>query len=121
MPWCSLLDATHARDLPRAAFSLQTTSPAASPRASRGLGKNRTPGCYRVSVNISGHFGRPIRWRRPTSEANSKRRGIAMRRALMGSLAVGALMSLLVRLVRTQTKDLEDTLTIWPIREETTR
>ncbi|HKA62499.1 MAG TPA: hypothetical protein VKH83_08745 [Methylomirabilota bacterium] len=44
-----------------------------------------------------------------------------MRRALMGSLAVGALMSLLVRLVRTQTKDLEDTLTIWPIREETTR
>lgn len=44
-----------------------------------------------------------------------------MRRALMGSFAVGALVSLLVQLVRTQTKDLEDSLTLWPTREETTR
>jgi hypothetical protein len=44
-----------------------------------------------------------------------------MRRALMGSLAVGALVSLLVSLVRTQNKDLDETFTLWPTRVETTR
>lgn len=39
-----------------------------------------------------------------------------MRRAVMGSMVVGALMSLLLRMAWTQTKDLDETLTIWPTR-----
>jgi hypothetical protein len=39
-----------------------------------------------------------------------------MRRAVIGSLAVGALASLLVRLAWAQVKDLDTTLTIWPMR-----
>jgi hypothetical protein len=39
-----------------------------------------------------------------------------MRRAVMGSLAVGALVSLVVRLAWAQAKDLDMTLTIWPTR-----
>jgi hypothetical protein len=42
-----------------------------------------------------------------------------MRRAVMGSLAVGALVSLVVRLAWAQAKDLDMTLTIWPTREGT--
>lgn len=39
-----------------------------------------------------------------------------MRRAMVGSVVVGALVSLLVRLARAQAKDLDATLTIWPTR-----
>jgi len=39
-----------------------------------------------------------------------------MRRAVMGSLAVGALVSFLVSLAWPQAKDLDATLTIWPTR-----
>jgi hypothetical protein len=44
-----------------------------------------------------------------------------MRRVVMGSLAVGALLSLLVRLAWVRTKDLDATLTIWPTRGGTLR
>lgn len=40
-----------------------------------------------------------------------------MRRAVVGSMVVGALVSLLVRLAWAQTKDLDATLMIWPTRE----
>jgi len=39
-----------------------------------------------------------------------------MRRAVMGSVMVGAIVSLLVRLAWSQTKDLDETITIWPTR-----
>ena len=39
-----------------------------------------------------------------------------MRRAVMGSVVVGAIVSLLVRMAWVQAKDLDDTLTIWPTR-----
>ena len=39
-----------------------------------------------------------------------------MRRAVMGSLVVGAVVSLLVRMVWAQAKDLDATLMIWPRR-----
>jgi hypothetical protein len=39
-----------------------------------------------------------------------------MRRAVMGSVVVGALVSFLVRLAWMQTKDLDETITIWPTR-----
>jgi hypothetical protein len=44
-----------------------------------------------------------------------------MRRAVVGSLAVAALLSLLVRLAWAQAKDLDATLTIWPTRGGTIR
>jgi hypothetical protein len=44
-----------------------------------------------------------------------------MRRAMMGSMVVGALVSLLVSLTWPQAKDLDATLTIWPTREGTIR
>jgi hypothetical protein len=39
-----------------------------------------------------------------------------MRRTMMGSIVVGALVSLLVSLAWPQAKDLDATLTIWPTR-----
>jgi hypothetical protein len=39
-----------------------------------------------------------------------------MRRAMMGSMVVGALVSLLVSLAWPPAKDLDATLTIWPTR-----
>jgi hypothetical protein len=42
-----------------------------------------------------------------------------MRPAVMGLLAVGALMSLVVRLAWAQAKDLDMAFTIWPTREGT--
>jgi hypothetical protein len=44
-----------------------------------------------------------------------------MRRAVMGSMVVGALVSLLVSLARAQARDLDATLTIWPTRGGTSR
>ena len=44
-----------------------------------------------------------------------------MRRAVMGSVMVGAIVSLLVRLAWTQAKDLDETITIWPTREGSIR
>lgn len=44
-----------------------------------------------------------------------------MRRTVMGSLAVGALVSLLVRLAWAQAKDLDATLAIWPTTGGTSR
>jgi hypothetical protein len=42
--------------------------------------------------------------------------GPHMRRAVMGSVMVGAIVSLLVRLAWSQAKDLDETITIWPTR-----
>jgi hypothetical protein len=39
-----------------------------------------------------------------------------MRRAVMGSMVVGALVSLLLRVAWAQAKDLDETLTIWPTK-----
>ena len=39
-----------------------------------------------------------------------------MRRAVMGSVMVGAIVSLLVRLAWSQANDLDETITIWPTR-----
>lgn len=44
-----------------------------------------------------------------------------MRRAVVGSMVVGALVSLLVRLAWVQAKDLDAALTIWPTRGDATR
>ena len=44
-----------------------------------------------------------------------------MRRAVVGSMVVGALVSLLVRLAWVQAKDLDATLTIWPTRGDAAR
>ena len=44
-----------------------------------------------------------------------------MRRAVMGSMVVGALVSLLLRMAWTQAQDLDETLTIWPTTERATR
>lgn len=44
-----------------------------------------------------------------------------MRHAVMGSVVVGAIVSLLARLAWVQAKDLEETLTIWPTTERSTR
>jgi len=39
----------------------------------------------------------------------------------MGSVMVGALVSLLLRMAWTQAQDLDQTLTIWPTTERSTR
>jgi hypothetical protein len=39
-----------------------------------------------------------------------------MRRAVMGSMVVGALVSLLLKMAWAQTKDLDETLALWPTR-----
>ncbi len=44
-----------------------------------------------------------------------------MRHAVMGSVVVGAIVSLLVRLAWIQAKDLDETLTIWPTTERSIR
>jgi hypothetical protein len=44
-----------------------------------------------------------------------------MRRAVMGSVMVGAIVSLLVRLAWSQAKDLDEMITIWPTREGSIR
>ena len=44
-----------------------------------------------------------------------------MRRAVMGSLVVGAVVSLLVKVARAHAKDLDATLMIWPTRRRTIR
>jgi len=57
---------------------------------------------------------------REEAGANTRRRS-SMRRAVMGSMVVGALVSLLVSLARAQARDLDATLTIWPTRGGTSR
>jgi hypothetical protein len=73
-----------------------------------------------VPAEIFGDPSRRARFPRPRSGANSRRRS-SMRRAVMGSLVVGAVVSLLVKMAWAQARDLDATLMIWPTRGRTIR
>jgi hypothetical protein len=75
------------------------------------FGKNVTAMSYlRVPAEIRRNAARRGR------SARRRRRRTSMRRAVMGSVMVGAIVSLLVRLAWSQAKDLDETITIWPTR-----
>jgi hypothetical protein len=87
----------------------------------RLFGKNVTPIRHLlVPAKIFGDPSPRARSPRPRSVANFRRRS-SMRRAVMGSLVVGAVVSLLVKMARAQARDLDATLMIWPTRGRTIR